>query len=231
MIMEDSDDSDDESDHEGEYQRHGGRGSGGAAAAGRLRMRDGDGDLLDDESGLGALRMDDSDDDVDSDLDDVNIETGEGGKFIIPDVSSSSEGEEDEGGADDNGDGFDDDGNKVKKVKKAAPVVNLSRKEQQRLEGTRSIAGRKRKLAPSSSAPGAEYRSKKAGGDVLRKGQKHEPYAYVPLDARALAGKGAGKKGGGKGSKQDEKFGAVAGLRQVVKRQRKGYQPRRGAPS
>jgi len=36
------------------------------------------------------------------------------------------------------------------------------------------------------SAPGAEYRSKKSGGDVWRKGML-EPHAYIPLDGRMLA--------------------------------------------
>ena len=31
---------------------------------------------------------------------------------------------------------------------------------------------------------GSAYKSKKAGGDVKKKGQKYEPYAYVPLNAR-----------------------------------------------
>lgn len=35
------------------------------------------------------------------------------------------------------------------------------------------------------SASGTEYRSKKAQGDMLKKG-KHEPYAYVPLSRNSL---------------------------------------------
>jgi ribosomal RNA-processing protein 12 len=36
---------------------------------------------------------------------------------------------------------------------------------------------------------GASYKSKKAGGDVKKKGQKFEPYAYVPLDGRSYSKK------------------------------------------
>ncbi len=36
---------------------------------------------------------------------------------------------------------------------------------------------------------GASYQSKKAGGDVQKKGQMYEPYAYVPLDGRAYTKK------------------------------------------
>lgn len=36
---------------------------------------------------------------------------------------------------------------------------------------------------------GAAYKSKKAGGDVRRKDQQYEPYAFVPLDGRAFSKK------------------------------------------
>lgn len=36
---------------------------------------------------------------------------------------------------------------------------------------------------------GAAYKSKKAGGDVKKKGQKYEPYAYVPLDGKSYSKK------------------------------------------
>lgn len=36
---------------------------------------------------------------------------------------------------------------------------------------------------------GAKYKAKKAGGDLRRKGQKYDPYAYVPLDGRSYSKK------------------------------------------
>ena len=36
---------------------------------------------------------------------------------------------------------------------------------------------------------GASYKSKKAGGDVKKKDQKYEPYAFVPLDGRSYSKK------------------------------------------
>lgn len=36
---------------------------------------------------------------------------------------------------------------------------------------------------------GASYKSWKAGGDVMKKGQRYEPYAYVPLDGRRYSKK------------------------------------------
>lgn len=41
------------------------------------------------------------------------------------------------------------------------------------------------KTAKSNASTGKEYRSKKAAGDMLKKG-KHEPYAYVPLSRNSL---------------------------------------------
>ncbi|KAL3791491.1 hypothetical protein HJC23_011522 [Cyclotella cryptica] len=44
-----------------------------------------------------------------------------------------------------------------------------------------------------TSSLGAAYKSKKAGGDVIKKGQKYEPYAYVPLNAKDFTKKNRGK--------------------------------------
>ncbi|XP_035894909.1 RRP12-like protein [Anopheles stephensi] len=41
------------------------------------------------------------------------------------------------------------------------------------------------RTAKSNASTGAEYRAKKASGDMLKKG-KHEPYAYVPLSRNSL---------------------------------------------
>lgn len=41
------------------------------------------------------------------------------------------------------------------------------------------------KVSAASRAPGSEYKSSKAGGDVKKKG-KHEPYAYVALSRNSL---------------------------------------------
>jgi ribosomal RNA-processing protein 12 len=48
---------------------------------------------------------------------------------------------------------------------------------------------RRLKSVGHGSQLGAAYRSKKAGGDVKRKDQKLEPYAYVPLDGRSYSKK------------------------------------------
>mmetsp|Transcript_30646 Transcript_30646/g.39521 ORF Transcript_30646/g.39521 Transcript_30646/m.39521 type:complete len:111 (-) Transcript_30646:157-489(-) len=47
----------------------------------------------------------------------------------------------------------------------------------------------KGKKAKTQAEPGSKYKSTKAGGDVRRKGEKLEPYAYIPLDAKMLSKK------------------------------------------
>lgn len=44
-----------------------------------------------------------------------------------------------------------------------------------------STSGKKKK---ASARPGSPYKAKRAGGDMKKKGQKYEPYAYVQLDGR-----------------------------------------------
>jgi len=40
---------------------------------------------------------------------------------------------------------------------------------------------------------GSAYKAKNAGGDRKRKGQKYEPYVFVPLDAKSYTKKIRGK--------------------------------------
>lgn len=84
----------------------------------------------------------------------------------------------------------------------------------------RGELGRKRQkvAAVRGTATGEEFRSKKAGGDVRRKGATLEPYAYIPLDGRTLNS----KKGGKTALKQ---YSAVVG---TVRGAKRGYQKRRG---
>jgi hypothetical protein len=44
-----------------------------------------------------------------------------------------------------------------------------------------------RNRSVNSQRTGSDFASKRAGGDVRRKGQKLEPYAYIPLDAKVRA--------------------------------------------
>lgn len=84
--------------------------------------------------------------------------------------------------------------------------------------GGGGASGKRQKIgAVRGTATGAEFRSKKAGGDVKRKGATLEPYAYIPLDGRTLTG----KKSGDTALKQ---YGAVVGS---IRGAKKGQQRRR----
>jgi ribosomal RNA-processing protein 12 len=50
----------------------------------------------------------------------------------------------------------------------------------------------KRRRLDKKGGLGSSYKSKKAGGDVKRKGQKYEPYAFMPLDGRSYTKKNRG---------------------------------------
>jgi ribosomal RNA-processing protein 12 len=45
----------------------------------------------------------------------------------------------------------------------------------------------------SSQKLGSSYKAKSAGGDVKKKGQKYDPYAYLPLDGRSYTKKNRGR--------------------------------------
>uniref|UniRef100_A0A1Q3G0S0 Uncharacterized protein n=1 Tax=Culex tarsalis TaxID=7177 RepID=A0A1Q3G0S0_CULTA len=63
------------------------------------------------------------------------------------------------------------------------------------------------------SSSGTEYRSKKAQGDMLKKG-KHEPYAYVPLSRNSLNRRKRAKSAGQfKGIVKGARKGAAAGAK------------------
>uniref|UniRef100_A0A2M4A4V3 Uncharacterized protein n=1 Tax=Anopheles triannulatus TaxID=58253 RepID=A0A2M4A4V3_9DIPT len=67
------------------------------------------------------------------------------------------------------------------------------------------------KTAKSNASTGTEYRSKKAAGDMLKKG-KHEPYAYVPLSRNSLNRRKRAKNAGQfKSIARGARKGAAAG--------------------
>lgn len=64
----------------------------------------------------------------------------------------------------------------------------VSKFESVKVAKAERVAANARKQSNQSkkqaSSIGSAYKSKKAGGDVKKKGQKYEPYAYVPLNAK-----------------------------------------------
>ncbi|XP_053692986.1 RRP12-like protein [Sabethes cyaneus] len=78
-------------------------------------------------------------------------------------------------------------------------------------------SGKSNKTTKTYASTGVEYKSKKAQGDMLKKG-KHEPYAYVPLSRNSLnrrkRAKNAGQfKGIVKGARKGARKGAAAGAK------------------
>jgi ribosomal RNA-processing protein 12 len=115
-----------------------------------------------------SVHNDRNSDDSDGDDDDLSVD--ENGRLVIPSdltrVSSAVEEEE-----------VDDRPSKRRRVKDGEAMTVNSK-------GSRAQAVGKR-----AKQYGTAYKSKKAGGDVKKKGQKFEPYAYVPLDGKQYSKK------------------------------------------
>jgi ribosomal RNA-processing protein 12 len=173
------DDSDDDSDSESEGEREE-----AAAPKGRKAPRTkatrasdfiGEGlpssleDLLEDQSGrksvLGASRSStNASNELDED-EDYHVQVTTEGRVVL--VAKESKSIQAVAGP--------ADGMELEGEEKAANHFN---KEKEEREGSKK----------RSREPGEEYRSKKAGGDVWKKGML-EPHAYIPLDARLLTKK------------------------------------------
>lgn len=121
-----------------------------------------------------------SDDDDDDGMDDMQFDNQ--GRIVISDGMPNQGGNKNV-----NYDSADEDedleenlelraGGKRRRISKFESV-KLAKAEQ---KGKKQKAKNKE---PANSL-GAAYKSKKAGGDVKKKGQKFEPYAFVPLDAK-----------------------------------------------
>jgi ribosomal RNA-processing protein 12 len=62
-----------------------------------------------------------------------------------------------------------------------------------RVEKDAAKAKKAKNKQQQTQSLGAAYKSKKAGGDTIKKNQKYEPYAYVPLNAKDYTKKNRGK--------------------------------------
>lgn len=143
-----------------------------AAMGPKVRLPDEtDGDVLD---MLGAKMtkrvhfMDKNDDDIDSD--DEMMEFNDDGKIVVHDDRS-----------------HDKEENEVEAAEGNAKRRRISKLEAAKV--ARNDRSAKKQAQQTARGPGSTYKSKKAGGDVKKKGQKYEPFAYVPLDGRAYSKK------------------------------------------
>lgn len=67
--------------------------------------------------------------------------------------------------------------------------VNKRRRVDEVDDRKRAEGGNVKRRQRQKKDLGASYKSKKAGGDVKRKNQRFEPYAYVPLDGKSYSKK------------------------------------------
>jgi len=125
-----------------------------------------------------------SDDDDDDDADDFQFD-GQG-RIIISDGMPKSA--ELKTNTDANNSDDEDETNVKRRRVSKFESVKLAKAEKDKEKGMMQKGKR-----DTSASLGAAYKSKKAGGDVRKKGQKYEPYAYVPLDARDFTKKNRGK--------------------------------------
>jgi ribosomal RNA-processing protein 12 len=115
----------------------------------------------------------------DSDSDAGIMEFNEMGRLVVPNDSKVSFGEGDKGVANNK-----DDDDKI--------AVPLKRQRVSKFESAkvaRDQAHEQKSKNKQVQPLGAADKSKKAGGDVKKKGQKYEPYAYVPLDGKSYTKK------------------------------------------
>jgi len=129
-----------------------------------------DGEVVDMLGSKMAKRVHFTNDDDESDSDDEAMEFNDDGKLVVRDEVIGSEQEEDFVEA------FQNSNKKRRLSKLDAAKATRSEKSKQ-------------KHGQKKAGLGSAYKSKKAGGDVKKKGQKYEPYAFVPLDGRAYSKK------------------------------------------
>ena len=152
-------------------------------AAPRLRAEaDGDVmDLLDPKMAKNVHFATEFSDDSDSDA--GVMEFDESGRLIVRDVivRDDTEDADDEGVK---GMANNDDDDEMVGPSKRQRVSKFESAKAMRDEAHKQKSKKKQPLPL-----GAAYKAKKAGGDVKKKGQKYEPYAYVPLDGKSYTKK------------------------------------------
>jgi ribosomal RNA-processing protein 12 len=128
-----------------------------------------------------------SDDDEDEAI--GAMEFDDAGRIII------SDGMPKPGGVKIDAEGYDSDDHENAELKAGGKRRRVSKFESVKLAAGKDAAKAKmhRFRGEQAASIGAAYKSKKAGGDVKKKGQKYEPYAYVPLNAKDYTRKNRGK--------------------------------------
>jgi ribosomal RNA-processing protein 12 len=145
-----------------------------SSAASILLPNEKDGVIVDMLSSSIARRVKFAEDEIEDEESDGGLmEFDEDGRLVVLD--------DDDGHSDDAKLVEADDMNKTAKRRRTDNATQVSSRQ--------SNGNRRAKSTRQGNQLGAAYRSKRAGGDVKRKDQKLEPYAYVPLDGRSYAKK------------------------------------------
>ena len=150
-------------------------------------------DLLDSSKMARSVRfadMDMQDNDFSDDEDDggeINVDNQ--GRIVI------TEGLPKMGGAKTNADYDSDDVEENLELKAGGKRRRVSKLESVKTARAEKDATKAKKAKSKQQTPslGAAYKSKKSGGDTMKKNQKYEPYAYVPLNAKDYTKKNRGK--------------------------------------
>ena len=112
--------------------------------------------------------------DEDSDSDGV-MEFDDMGRLVVPDDMDTANGEE-----------------HIAAEEELDEIAVASKRQRINKFESAKIArdeANKKKSKKQVKELGAAYKSKRAGGDVKKKGQKYEPYAFVPLDGKSYSKK------------------------------------------
>ena len=139
--------------------------------------------------GDGLFGMDDSDDDGGADDDDDVRFDGQGRIVISDGPAVAGPGAPP---ADERYDSDDDENLELKagggggggKRRRVSKFESVKLAKAGGRDGPRAKPSRDGRQGGGPASLGAAYKSRKAGGDVRKKGQKYEPYAYVPLNAK-----------------------------------------------
>jgi len=177
-------------------------------------------DMLDPSANKSVRFMDNDDNDEDSDFSDDGeaMEFDDDGKLLVVDDDDSDNITKASSGIQKRPQGMEgtqrhghNDTQSNKKMRISKFESAKIRREETHLKKSQSKA---RRDSQSKNTPiGAEFKSKKAGGDVTKKSDRFEPYAFVPLDGKSYTKKnratsvaqmssvvrgGRGNKGGNK---------------------------------
>jgi len=150
-------------------------------------------DMLDPSLAKSVRFLDEHQDDEFSDDDDGVMEFDESGKLVIKDDFDDDDEKQIGHGNDDDDD--DDENEEIRRGSKKQRVSKFESakvtRDEAHVKRSQQASANKHKKEPK--ALGSAYKSKKAGGDVKRKDQKFEPYAYVPLDGKSYTKKNRSK--------------------------------------